>query len=252
MTHVIVRSVTDKFARTDLTESHTRTVVRVDISRNLKDETGELGFFGHHDTFFGLHRTGTRSYLHKRVEQLFHTKVVQSRTKEYRSQFALQIVVYLKLGINAVYQLQFAAQLVGKVLSDPVVQFFGMDVNFHLFGYDLLAGLEEVELLFVNVVNALEAGTTLNGPRQRTHVNMEFFLQFVKKVERIFGFAVHLVDEDDDRRVPHTAHFHQLACLRFHTFGTVHHDDNAVYRCQRAVSVFGKVLVTRCIKDVDL
>ena len=106
--------------------------------------------------------------------------------------------------------------------------------------------------MLVDIVDTLETDTALDRPRQGTHVDVQFLFQLVQQVERVFGFTVHLVDEDNHRRITHTADLHQLACLRFHTFGTVHHDDNAVHGRQRAVGIFSKVLVTRSIKDVDL
>ena len=49
-------------------------------------------------------------------------------------------------------------------------------------------------------------------------MNTEFFLRFVHEIERIFTLAVHLVHEDHDRRLTHSAYFHESASLRFDTF----------------------------------
>ena len=81
---------------------------------------------------------------------------------------------------------------------------------------------------------------------------LKFLLQLVEQVEGVATLTVHLVDKDDNRRVAHAAHLHQLACLGLHTFGRVDHDNGRVYGCKRAVGIFGKVLVTRGIKDIYL
>ena len=84
MTYMLIRSISYKFSGTDLTKCNTRTVIRVDISGNLKDKSGEFRFFRFHFSFFSLHRTRTRSYFHETVQQLLNTEVIQSRSKEYR------------------------------------------------------------------------------------------------------------------------------------------------------------------------
>ena len=83
-------------------------------------------------------------------------------------------------------------------------------------------------------------------------MNLKFFFQFIKQVERITPLTVHLVDEDDDRRIAHATHLHQFPGLCFNTLGRVDHNDGRVDSRQRAVSIFGKVLVTRCVEDVHL
>ena len=116
----------------------------------------------------------------------------------------------------------------------------------------MLVGSEEVELLLVDVVNALELHTLVNRPRQRAHLYLQFLLQFVEQVERVATLAVHLVDEYDDRGVAHTAHLHELACLCLHALGTVNDDDGRIDGRQRAVGILGEVLVTRGVEDVYL
>ena len=83
-------------------------------------------------------------------------------------------------------------------------------------------------------------------------MDVQLLLKLVKEVEGVAALTVHLVDEDDDRGVAHTAHLHELSCLCLHTFGGVDDDDGGVDSSQRAVGILGKVLVTRGIEDVDL
>ena len=250
--HVVVGRVARELARTYLAEGDTRTVVGVDVGRNLEDEAGELGLVGLHVALLGLDGTGAGGYLDEAIQKLLDTEVVQRRTEEHGSHLGLEVVVDIELGIDALDEFQLATQAIGQVGTDTLVQFLGVDVYGHLLRHHLFGGLEEVEVLLVDVVDALEADAALDGPRQGTHVDVELFLELVQQVEGVLGLAVHLVDEDDDGGIAHAAHFHELACLRLHTLGAVHHDDDAIDGGQRAVGVFGKVLVTGGVEDVDL
>ena len=136
--------------------------------------------------------------------------------------------------------------------TDLLIQFFGIDIYLHLFRHYLLGRLKKVQILLIDVINSLKTHTTFDRPRQRTHMNSKFFLQLIQQIERIFGLTVHFIDEYNNRRITHTAHFHQFTGLRFHTFCTIHNDDNAIYSSQRAVSIFGKVLVTGSVEDINL
>ena len=81
---------------------------------------------------------------------------------------------------------------------------------------------------------------------------LKLCLQLVKKVEGVASLTVHLVDEDDNRRVAHTADLHQLACLCLDTFRPVNYNDCRINGSERAESVFGEVLVARSVKYVHL
>ena len=140
----------------------------------------------------------------------------------------------------------------GLLFAHLFVQFFALDVNLHLLGHPLFVGREEVELLFVDVVHAFELSSLSDGPTQWAHLDLEFFLQFVQHVERVTPFTIHLVDEDNHRRLAHAAHLHQLTGLCLHTFGRIDHDDGRVNGREGAVSVLSKVLVARRVENVDL
>lgn len=76
-----------------------------------------------------------------------------------------------------------------------------------------------------DVIHALKLGTDIDRPRERAHADLQLLLQLVEQVERVAALAVHLVDEDDNRSVAHTTHFHELTCLCLHTFCSVDNDD---------------------------
>ena len=83
-------------------------------------------------------------------------------------------------------------------------------------------------------------------------MDLQLLFQLVEQVEGVASLTVHLIDEDDHRRIAHAADLHQLACLSLHTFGGIDDDDSRVDGCQRTVGIFCEVLVTWRVEDVDL
>ena len=77
LTNMQIRLVALELTRTNLTERDTGTVVRVDVGSDLEDETRKLRLLRVHITFLSLRRTRTGSNLHKAVQQLLNTKVIQ-------------------------------------------------------------------------------------------------------------------------------------------------------------------------------
>ena len=157
-----------------------------------------------------------------------------------------------EFGINAVYEFELIAKLLGIGLADVGFELTAVDIDSHLLGHFLFVSGKEVELLFEDVVDTLEAGALVDRPREGAHLDLQLLFELVEEVERVLTFAVHLVDEDDYRRLAHAADRHELARLGFDTLGTVDNDDGRVDGGQGTEGIFGKVLVTRRVEDVDL
>ena len=251
MPYMIIRCIARKLSRAHFTESDTRAMIWVNIGSDFEYKSGELRFIRFHLTFFCLGRTGARSNFHKCIQQFLYTEVIQCRTEEYRSQLSFQITLYIKFGINTINKFKLITQFFCQRCSNPIVKLFGMNIYFHLFSHYLLGRLKEVKFLFINIIYAFEAGTTFNRPCQRTDTNGKFFFQLIQQIERIFSFTVHLIDKNNYRSLSHTANFHQLARLCFHTFCTIHHNNYTIHSRQSTISIFGKVLVSRSIENID-
>ena len=71
-------------------------------------------------------------------------------------------------------------------------------------------------------------------------------LPYFKKLE-----SSEIIDENYNRSVAHTTNLYQFFCLCFHTFGHINNNNNAITGCESAVGIFSKILVARCIKNVD-
>src|SRR5699024_2127710 len=87
----------------------------------------------------------------------------------------------------------------------------------------------------VNIVYAPEGRAAAYGKRERSDGDAELRFDFIEQVERVAARPVELVHENHHRSPAHAADLHQLARLRLHALRTVYHDDDAVYRRQRAV-----------------
>ena len=82
-------------------------------------------------------------------------------------------------------------------------------------------------------------------------MNLQHRFNFVQQLDRVAHFAIHLIDESDDRRIAQAAHFEQFDGLFFDTLGRIHHHHRRVDGGEHAVGVFGKIFVARRVEQVD-
>ena len=71
------------------------------------------------------------------------------------------------------------------------------------------------------------------------------------RLERIARFAIHLVDEGDDRHVAQPAHLEELQGLRLDAARGVEDHHRAVDGGQRAIGVLAEILVARRVEQVE-
>ena len=98
--------VSHKFTTAYLAECDARAVVGVDICRYFEDETRKFRLCGLHFALFGHSGFGAWSNLHKAIEQLLNTKVVECAAKEHRGDMPSTISFHIEFRVNAVYQFQ--------------------------------------------------------------------------------------------------------------------------------------------------
>ena len=250
---MLIGGVALELARAYLDKSDTAAVVRIHIGMNLEHETAEGIFLWLDHTFESGHRSGFGRNFHEAVEHFLDTECIESRAEEYGSRASGKVIVDIEFGIDTFNQLKILAQFGGINIAHGLVDARIVDiVDLDAFGGALFVGCEEVEALFIDIIDALEFSANIYRPRQRTDGYLQFGLQLVENFEWITTFAVELVDEYDDRGIAHAAYLHEFAGLGLDTLGHVDHYDNAVDSRKSAVSVFGEVLVTGCIENVDL
>ena len=227
-------------------------MVGIYVGGYLEDEAGKLWLLRLDCALFGHGGTRRGSYLYETVEQFLHSKVVKGRPKEHWCHLCTAVGFDVKLRIDSVYKLQVVAQLSGISLSNLLVKLVGVDVYLHFLRHTLFVWREEVQLLLVNVINAFEPCALIDRPREGSNVYLQFVFQLVEEVEGVSSLAVHLVYEDYHGSVPHTANLHELPCLRLNAFSSINNDDGRIHCGERSICVFGKVLVSRRIENVDL
>ena len=102
-----------------------------------------------------------------------------------------------------------------------------------------------------DVIGAGERASAADRPGERRGVERERLLDLVEEIERIAGFAVHLVDEGDDRDVAQPADLEQFSRARLDALGRVDHHHGGVDGGQGPVGVLGKVFVARRVEQVE-
>ena len=249
---MLVGLIAFEMTRADLDESYAVAVVGVHVGMDLKDEARELWFIGHNVSLLGMAGLRLWRNFEETVEQLTDTEVVECRTEEYRGYVATAIGIDVELWVDTLYGFEFFAKGGCGGVANVFVEFGALELDIHTLLNGLFAGLVEVEALFEDVIDTTEEFAIANGPTEGTDANLELALNLIEEVEGVVGRAVHLVDEDDDGCFAHSADLHEFAGLGLYTFGCIDDNDNAIYGRKGTESIFGKVLVTRGIEDVDL
>ncbi len=111
--------------------------------------------------------------------------------------------------------------------------------------------IEQLHAVVDQVVHAAEGLAHADRPGHRRALHLQHVLDFIEQLDGRAAFAVELVDEGDDGRVAQAADVEQLDGLRFHPVDGVDHHHRGVHRGQRAVGVFGEVLVAGGVEQVD-
>ena len=113
------------------------------------------------------------------------------------------------------------------------------------------AAFEQAHAAGGDIIGAEEIAAAADRPGHRRGVERQRLFDFVQQIEGIAALAVHLVDEGDDGNVAQTADLEQLAGPRLDALGGVDHHHGGVDRRQRAIGVFGKVLMARRVQQVE-
>ena len=251
-TDMLVVGITFETSGTNLHESNTTAMVRVHIGMDLENEAGESILFRIDHPFHSRYRTGRRSDIDKAIQQLFHPEVIQGRTKKHGSNISFQISIDIEFRINPFYQFDIGTELFCLSGIDIVFKFRAVDIlKFHILRHILLARSIEIQFLFIYIIDATEPLSHVDRPAQRAHIDMQLLFDLVQQVERVLTVAVHLIDKHDHGSLTHTADFHQLTGLGFHTFCGIDHDNNAIHSRQRTKRIFSEILVAGRIEDID-
>ena len=115
----------------------------------------------------------------------------------------------------------------------------------------LAARFKEIDFIVQDVVHAFEVFAHADWPGDGRAADLQDVFHFVQQFQRVAHFAVVFVHERHNRRVAQAADVQEFDGLRFHAFGRVDDHQGAVNGGQYAVGVFGEVLVSRRVQEVD-
>ena len=113
------------------------------------------------------------------------------------------------------------------------------------------ARFKEIDFVVQDVVHALEIFAHADRPGDGCAADLQDVFHFIQQLQRIAHFAVVFVHERNNRRIAQAADVQEFDGLRFHAFCRVNHHQGAVHGGQYAVGVFGEVLVSRRVQEVD-
>ena len=116
----------------------------------------------------------------------------------------------------------------------------------------MLIRSEKVKGFFIDIIYALEFCAYVYWPAKGAYIYLEFRFEFIQNFEGVASLAVKFVDKNYNRSIPHAAYFHQFAGLLFDSFGNIDYDNDTIHGGQCPVCVFGKVLVTGSVQNIDL
>src|SRR5690606_10291914 len=171
MADMKIRGIALKGSRHHFDKGKSVPVLGVHIGMYLEYEAGEFRFIGMDQPSLGPFGAGGGGNLNKAVQEFPHPKIVQGRPKEYGLLFRFQIGSLVEIRIYPMDQFQVVPQILGMLGPDDLFKFRTVQV---LEGYGLLNVLfavatEKVDVLFKDVVNALEVIAHPNGKTQRGH-----------------------------------------------------------------------------------
>jgi len=182
----------------------------------------------------------------KRIDQIADAEILQRRTEEDRGHVTFEESLTVEWTAGLAGEFQF--------LDEGGAFVFRQASGNGLRSVDrrrLHFGVRAPHRVVGQMVGATKGLRPADRPGDRRGVERQLLLDLVQNFEGIAAFAVHLVDEGDDRNVAHAADFEELQRARFDTLGGIDDHDGRVDRGQRAIGIVGEVLVAGRVEDVE-
>ena len=232
-------------------------MVLVHVGLDLEHEAGELvavriDLLPRQRVGVGL---GLRREAQEVLQEGLDAEVGEGRPEEDRRELARVDLVDREFVTGPVEQLDIVHEVAVVLLADELVELGSSQLGFY-FG-DLLRrvgvpiALEGDHVTRLAVEHAAEVAAAADGPVHGVRVDSQDGLDLFHEVERIARLAVELVHEGEDGDVPERADLEQLLRLRLDALGAIDDHDDGIDGHERAVGVFGEVLMARRVEDVD-
>jgi hypothetical protein len=101
------------------------------------------------------------------------------------------------------------------------------------------------------MIDAEQIAPHADRPGNRRTLNFQYAFDFIEQFDRRPAVPIQLVDEGHDGCVAKPADVHELDGALFDTLGAVDDHQGRIDRRQRAVGVFGEVLMARRVEQID-
>src|ERR1700722_1829621 len=228
-------------------------VFGIQVGMDLKDKPAKLILIHIQMSRRRLPAPRSRRNPDKSVQHLPDSEIVDRAAKKYRCYLPGQIVTDIQLPMNPIHQLDILPQHHSIFIAQPVIQqrTFQLVDPYRILIGRLGIGRKKKEVLIIQIIDPLEILPAVDRPGHRMKLDSQLFFDLLQQVEPVLAIPVHLIDKDDHRRVAHPANFHQPPGLRLYSIDAINDKDDAVYCRQGTKGVFGKILVTGCIQQVD-
>ncbi|CAI8167656.1 MAG: Uncharacterised protein [Synechococcus sp. CC9902] len=191
-------------------------------------------------------------HLKESIEKWTHAEIGHCGSKEHRSQFPGMNHLWIKFRSGRFQQFHLLDGQIQQVL------FHGIPKRRIIKRKTLFAGLlaalgtaEQHNLPRTAIDHATELLSASNGPVHCPWGQPKLRFNFIQKAQRLPTRPIHLVDEGEDRDLAHPANLEQLSGLRLKAFGSVLEHDGVIRRSQGAIGVLRKILVSRCVQQID-
>ena len=217
-------------------------VLRVHIGLYLEHEPGHILARRIDHALVRRLRARRRGKPRNGVDQFGHAKPLQRRSEIHRRQIAIAVCRQIEFGIADLGQFDFFGHRVGDGCAIDRIALAQKFAGRAFRARDRARG---------QVHHAFEQTAHAHRPRHRHHIQRQRIGHFVQRFKHAAPLAIDLVDKGDDRHLSQAAHFEQFARLRLDPFGRVDHHDRRIDRGQRAIGIFGKVLVARGVEQVE-
>ncbi len=201
-----------------------------------------------HDT-----RLGCRRILQETIQHQLHPEVIRGTPEEHRRRLAIQNRLHIEFLTGDVQHLQLLTHLCVSLLIQARLDLRVRDVAHAHRSTESSTdrALEEMHLLRMPVIHALEITQGTDRPVHRERSQPQHLLQLIQQLQRLDHRPVTFVHECEDRHSTLRADLEQLACLGLDTLRGIDHHDHRIHCRQHAICILGEIFMPGRIQQID-
>ncbi len=198
-------------------------MVGVHVGLDLEHKGAHLRIVRLDLALVGFLRARRRRETPKTFQEITDAEIAQRRAEIDRRHMALAERLQVEALRGFLHQFKFADYLAGIEIGVAASQIGNLDF-LRCAGLGATA-LQQADATGFDVIGAHEIAATAHRPVDRRRVERQRLLDLVEQIKNVAAFAVHLVDEGDDRNITQAAHLDQLQRTRLDALGGVDHHD---------------------------